>query len=135
MNIDLTPYISTITEMAGYYPFFLQMACAAVFEQVKNGAENLPRQAQEDFFDEAKVHFQQIWDICDADRRKILMLLAAGYSIDRPMQFIVRELIKQGYVKVENEKQKIFSRPFGEFILNNFGAEMGIRRKRKFLFW
>lgn len=135
LNIDLTPHIEDILDMAGYYPFFLQMACAAVFEQVKDGAVNLAARIQEDFFDEAKVHFQQIWDVCDKDRRQILMQLAAGYTIERPMQFIVRELVKQGYVKIENDRQKIFSRPFGEFILNNFGAEMGIRRRRKFLFW
>jgi len=63
LSIDnLHSYLDLVFDIAGYYPFFIQIACAALFEHLKNrptsGKAFIDR-VKEDFLDEAKVHFQQ----------------------------------------------------------------------------
>jgi len=135
---SMNQYVPLILDLGGYYPFFLQMVCAAFFEYLK---ENIPvtkkelEQIREEIFDEAKVHFQQIWDICDSDQREVLLLLCKGAQIPRAQEFILKNLVKAGYVKQQNKKPEIFSSLFRDFLIDKYGAQSGISKKKKFLFW
>ena len=124
--------------MGGFYPFFVQMVCAVVFEHIKEG-QSIDRKEleniREEIFDEAKVHFQQIWDICDEDQREVLLLLCAGSEIPSSKEFILKNLLKAGYVKQQNKKPEVFSSLFRDYLIDKYGAQKGISRKKKFLFW
>lgn len=138
MGYDMKPYIPFIVDIAGYYPFFIQMACAAIFQYVKNGdpfSRQIQESVKEEFWDEAKVHFQQIWDICEEEERDVLMFLAAEREIPHSQQYLVKKLTKEGYVKKVNQKPRVFSSQFAEFILQTYGLQRGIKRKKRFLFW
>jgi serine/threonine protein kinase/AAA+ ATPase superfamily predicted ATPase len=137
-GISMTNHIPLILDMGGYYPFFLQMVCAAFFEHLKDSPQigkSEIEQIREEIFDEAKVHFQQIWDICDEDQRKVLLQLCKGPQIDESREFILKNLIKSGYVKLQNNKPHIFSSIFRDFLIAKYGAEKGFSKKKKFRFW
>ena len=137
-GISMTNHVPLILDMGGYYPFFLQMVCAAFFEHLKEGTpigKKEIEQIHEEVFDEAKVHFQQIWDICDQDQREVLLLLCKGPQVNKSQEFILKNLIKAGYVKLQNNKPHIFSSIFQDFLIAKYGAENGISKKKKFRFW
>ena len=82
--------------------------------------------------DEARVHFQQIWEINDEENRELFISLAAGKKIDPSKEYLLNELIKAGYVKLVGNKKCIFSSLFGQFILERYAPE-SLRKKRSTL--
>ena len=122
---DLKPYASFVIDIAGYYPFFIQMACASLFEYVSAGEridETVLDKVREDFLDEAKVHFQQIWDICDEDERGVFLSLSNGKKLHPSQEYILRGLDKAGYIRTKDGRSLIFSSLFEEFVLQEHGA-------------
>jgi serine/threonine protein kinase len=125
MNYKLQPYVNFILDIAGFYPFFIQIACAALFEHVKDGkAENnvLMEAVKEDFIDEAKVHFQQIWETANVDEREVMLALSSGKKIQPSQDYLVKILEKEGYVKPGKKRPVVFSSLFEEYILNRYGS-------------
>jgi serine/threonine protein kinase/AAA+ ATPase superfamily predicted ATPase len=135
MGLSLEQYSDFILDIAGYYPFFIQMACASLYELAKNkrrlGKTDFS-EIKEEFLDEARVHFQQIWEINDNDNKEILLILAAGKRIDPSKEYLLNELFKSGYVKQTGTKKTIFSSLFGQFILERNAPE-STRKKRSTL--
>ena len=138
LGYSLEHYAPFVFDIAGYYPFFIQIACAVLFEYVRKN-DNMTKttldKVKEEFLDEAKVHFQQIWDICDDDQREVLLRLCHGEQIPKSQEYVLNKLIKAGYVKVQNERSLIFSSLFEKFIAERYGAKMEGKKKKKFLFW
>jgi serine/threonine-protein kinase len=133
MNYKLQPFVDFVIDIAGFYPFFIQIACASLFEHVKNGPadiRSISEAVKDDFLDEAKVHFQQIWETASVDEREVLLALAAGKKIQPSQEYLIKILEKEGYVKPGKKRAEIFSSLFGEYILNRFGATT---RSRSFL--
>jgi hypothetical protein len=133
MNYKLQPYVDFIIDIAGFYPFFIQIACAALYEHVKNGeAENktLMEAAKEDFLDEAKVHFQQIWETANVDEREVILALCSGKKILPSQEYLVKVLEKEGYAKPGKKRTEVFSSLFKEYILNRYGSST---RSRSFI--
>jgi AAA+ ATPase superfamily predicted ATPase len=125
MNYKLQSYVDFIIDIAGFYPFFIQIACASLFEYVKDGkldSKAMIEAVKEDFLDEAKVHFQQIWETANVDEREVLLTLAVGKKIQHSQEYLVKILEKEGYVKPGKKKPEIFSSLFGEYILNRYGS-------------
>jgi serine/threonine protein kinase/AAA+ ATPase superfamily predicted ATPase len=138
MGVSISQYVPIILDMSGFYPFFVQMVCAVVFEHIKEGQSIDKKELEnirEEILDEAKVHFQQIWDICDEDQRDVLLLLCAGSEIPSSKEFILKNLLKAGYVKQQNKKPEVFSSLFRDYLIDKYGSQKGISRKKKFLFW
>jgi hypothetical protein len=130
MNYKLQPYVDFIIDIAGYYPFFIQISCSALFEHVKNGVtdnKNLMEMVKDDFLDEAKVHFQQIWETANVDEREVLLALSAGKKIQPSQEYLIKILEKEGYVKAGKKRPEIFSSLFGEYILDRFGSSSKLR--------
>ncbi|MBM3236612.1 hypothetical protein FJZ31_09975 [Candidatus Poribacteria bacterium] len=120
----------SIISMAGYFPFFLQIACSAFFEYALEdnvSPQNAPLSAiHELFLEEASAHFEYIWDHFTVDQRQVLLHLAEGESLPESEQYLVRELQKQGYVLLEEKQQQLFSSLFREYILNVASLETPI---------
>jgi len=133
MNYKLQPYVDFIIDIAGFYPFFIQIACAALYEHVKNGEsenKNLMEGVKEDFMDEAKVHFQQIWETANVDEREVILALCSGKRILPSQEYLVKVLEKEGYAKPGKKRAEVFSSLFKEYILNRYG---GGSKSRTFL--
>ncbi|MEW6755190.1 MAG: adenylate/guanylate cyclase domain-containing protein [Candidatus Latescibacterota bacterium] len=137
LGISLEPYVSFVTDIAGHYPFFVQMACAALFDLLqrqRGDSPHLREEVKEAFFDEARVHFQQIWDICDEDTREVLLRLAAGQRIHPSRDYVVKRLTREGYVKMEAGAPQVFSSIFGQHLLGLYGRAYRVRKRRRLWF-
>ena len=133
---SLEYYAPFVFEIAGYYPFFIQMACAVLFEYVRGNemlSENTLDSAKEEFLDEAKVHFQQIWDSCDDEERDVFLKLCHHEKIPDPQKYVLKNLTKRGYIKTGKNQSLVFSSLFEEFLLARYGSN-DTRKKKKFLF-
>jgi hypothetical protein len=64
-----------------------------------------------------------------------LLLLCAGSEIPSSKEFILKNLLKAGYVKQQNKKPEVFSSLFRDYLIDKYGSQKGISRKKKFLFW
>jgi serine/threonine protein kinase/AAA+ ATPase superfamily predicted ATPase len=134
MNHTLQPYVDFIIDIAGYYPFFIQIACAALFEQLKDKnlkLHSLQDAVKEDFLDEAKVHFQQIWETASDEQREVVLLLCQAKKIPPSQLYILKILEKEGYIKPGKSKPEVFSSLFKEYILNRYAA----KSKSGTIFW
>ena len=61
--MPLEGYARRIMEIAGYFPYFLQIACSAYFDHLQENDGKLDREEVEaTFLDEAKGQFRFIWD-------------------------------------------------------------------------
>jgi serine/threonine-protein kinase len=137
LGYSLEYYAPFVFDIAGYYPFFIQMACAVLFEYVRSNesiTDATFERVKEEFLDEARVHFQQIWDTCDDDQRDVLLCLCQREKVPNPQKYVLTNLIKGGYAKVNKKQSLVFSSLFEEFILERYSAKMA-RKKKKFLFW
>jgi len=131
-GFSMERYVDFIIDIAGYYPFFIQMACASIFEFVKENKrlnKAVLNEVKEEFLDEARVHFQQIWEISDADNQDVFLTLAAGRKLEASKEYLLNELIKSGYVKQSGNKKLLFSSLFGQFILERYAPD-SIKKKR-----
>ena len=130
---DLKPCSPFIIDIAGYYPFFIQIACANLFENVAFGKDIdgiTLNKVREEFLDEAKVHFQQIWDICDQDQREVFLCLSHGKRLHESQEYILNGLVKAGYIKVQDGKAQVFSSLFQEFLLERYGTQKQTAKKK-----
>ncbi|MCB0274369.1 MAG: protein kinase, partial [Calditrichaeota bacterium] len=129
-GITMNAHFDFVVDIAGYYPLFIQIACAALFDSLQSGESLDYEVIGDEFLDEARGHFQQIWERSDSEKQDILLRLSQGGDIPRAQAYLVRELVKEGYVKRQRREPEVFSSLFAEFII-----QQNQRRKKKFLFW
>jgi len=119
-GIPLEEYSEFIFELAGFHPFFLQVACSNMFEYLdlhgsidEEGFQNV----EENFFEEAEDHFEYMWDHLEDGERRCLSTIAESEELmDRKLQFIAKKLVKRGFLTKDGRDYKIFSKPFKNFI-------------------
>jgi len=131
-GFSLEQYVDFIIDIAGYYPFFIQMVCASLYEFVKENKrlnKAVFNEVKEEFLDEARVHFQQIWEINDEDNKDIFLTLAAGKKLEASKEYLLNELNKSGYIKQIGNKKLLFSSLFEQFILERFAPD-SLKKKR-----
>lgn len=120
VGFSMDPYVSFILDVAGYLPFFIQMVCALIFEYLK---QNKPltstsyKKIKEAFETEARDYFQQIWDNCEEEKREILQSLSQSNLILPEKEYALRDLLREGYVKISDGKSAVFSSVFEEYII------------------
>ena len=138
LDYALDSYTDLVLDIAGYYPFFIQMACAPLFEQVKIDAipdKSMQESVKDEFLDEAKVHFQQIWQTLEQDQKDVMLAICQNKKIQPSQVYLVKALKKQGYIKSGRKGEQIFSSLFREYILNRFAGGSGKSRKSTAFFW
>lgn len=107
----LAPYRDFILEIAGYFPFFIQMACSALFSSPPAGKSDY-KKIKEIFLEEAKPHFQEFWERFDESEKAVVVALAKGKTLPREHAFALKDLAQAGFVS----DGKVFSSPFAEFV-------------------
>jgi hypothetical protein len=95
-------------EIAGHFPFFIQMACAALYEADKQDY----KKAREIFMEEARPHFQEYWERFDDSEKAAVLALAKEKKPPREHAFAVKDLAQSGFV----QDGKLFSALFAEFV-------------------
>jgi len=106
-GVALQGYREQIQDLAGRYPFFVQLACWLCFEA---GGQFDPRRICKDFAIKARGHFAYIWDHLEEEEREAVRLLARGRQPARAS--VIDDLIEKGYV-IDG---RLFSSAFSEYV-------------------
>ena len=118
-GVPLEPYYRDIVDIAGHFPFFVQIASASYFDALVEGAgaDNRLRQAAEELFlDEARGHFRFIWDHFDDDHREVLRTLVTGGEIDSQTSHVFEDLKRAGHIVEGVRGPRVFSSLFVDAI-------------------
>ena len=133
-GFPLQPFVDNIVSLAGYFPFYLQIACSAYFEQMKEhdlSWDALHAEAKKQFLEEAEVHFKNTWENLDERERNVVHQIIAGKKLRESEQYLVTKLQRSGCVSNAGDL-RLFSDAFAEYIINTTG---GGKAKRGFWFW
>lgn len=116
-GVPLEGYSRRIMEIAGYFPYFLQIACSAYFDHLLENEGKLDREEVEaTFLDEAKGQFRFIWDhLSDSFRRSIRESIENG-RVEKEHEHIYEDLKRAGYFIHEDRGPRIFSTLFSSVI-------------------
>jgi serine/threonine protein kinase len=118
-GITLAAHTQQLLDMAGCFPFYLQIACSCLFEFL---AEDRYRDVDwkvvtRAFLDEVEPHFGFVWDQMDGPEKENLRRVALGQNISRKYEFVNEDLLRRGYLFDSEGQTALFSRCFREFIL------------------
>lgn len=116
-GVPLAGYSRRIMEIAGYFPYFLQIGCAAYFDHLNENGGKLDREEVEaTFLDEAKGQFRFIWDhMSDSFRRSLRESIENG-RVEKEHEHIYEDLKRAGYFVHEDRGPRIFSTLFSSVI-------------------
>lgn len=114
-GLPLEAYRQQILELAGYFPFFLQIACANFFDHLLeyNEISDL-KKIEEGFLDEARVHFRYIWEHLHEEEREVIDSFLSGLGIPKSREHLFEELRRSGYFV--DDGTRLFSRLFGSIV-------------------
>jgi len=115
--IPLADYMDAIFQLAGAFPFFLQIVCYAFFDALLIEGELNEDDILEiewRFLDEARPHFEYIWEQFSPVEKSVCLKLAKGEQIETREQYALKSLERNGYVKKSQRGYALFSKVFNE---------------------
>jgi len=117
-GVPLEPFAEEIINLAGLFPFFLQIACSNYFEYFADdqGAEPNFQQIKNNFMEEALPHYNFVWERFDGVERENLSRIALGKEISTKYQYVNDGLIRRGYLVETNVGVKLYSDAFKSFL-------------------
>jgi tRNA A-37 threonylcarbamoyl transferase component Bud32/AAA+ ATPase superfamily predicted ATPase len=115
---SLRRFADEILSMAGLFPFYLQIACSIYFDCWNaNPDKELDRQeVKERFLEEASSHFSYFWEHTTPEAQAILERLLHEVQPRPEEAYVSQALQRNGYLIHEQEKLRIFSPVFAEYI-------------------
>lgn len=128
-GVPLEPHFDRIVDLAGAFPFFLQIACSSYFEAVteETPADRIDAVAAELFLDEARGHFRFIWEHFDPGHRDVIRALVTGGQVDAQKSHLLEDLRRNGYVTDGPDGPRAFSSAFVDAISKALpGAVAGV---------
>jgi hypothetical protein len=119
----LVEYTEFIRNLAGDFPFFLQVACSLTFHSLSmESAPDLELIGRR-FRQDVEPHLKGMWDILSEDERNLLKHVASGGGIQSPEQHLADALLARGYLRRDTEGLRVFSYPFQEFAARHIRRE------------
>src|ERR1044071_131263 len=116
-GLPLAGYARRIMEIAGYFPYFLQIACAAYFDYLDENDGKLNRQEVEaTFLDEARGQFRFIWDHMSDSQRRCIREFAEHEQVGKEQAQTYEDLKRAGYFIEEERGPRLFSTLFETII-------------------
>jgi serine/threonine-protein kinase len=119
-GVPLEQYVGKIIEMAGYFPFFLQIACSSMFESLADDSENEPdwNAVNDTFMEEALPHYSFIWDRFSDTERENILRIAQGKPVGAKFEYINEGLLRRGYLRDAEGALRLCSSSFDDFVTN-----------------
>ncbi len=107
-----------ILEMAGLFPFFLQIACSHSLEYLEEGHGGDPDfdEIRRRFYEEARFHYRFMWDAFDPHERSAILRVAEGRKIPASLHHVCENLRRKHYLETQNGESELFSRCFRGFV-------------------
>lgn len=116
-GLPLEGYARRITELAGYFPYFLQIACSAYFDYLDENDGKLNREEIEaTFLDEARGQFRFIWDHMSDSSRRCVREFAEREQVGKEQAQAYEDLKRAGYFIEEERGPRLFSKLFETII-------------------
>ncbi len=117
-GMPLAAHAEYIQELGGYLPFFVQIACAAVFDcSVEGESGELDRKLVEQrFLEESSSHFHYSWGAFGDEERQVISQLAVGNELGSGHDAVLKSLETDGYVKRQGNEARIFSSAYATFV-------------------
>src|SRR5215216_2784927 len=116
-GLPLEGYARRIMELAGHFPYFLQIACSAFFDQLSENEGKLDREEVEaTFFDEAKGQFRFIWDHMSDGYRRCVRDFVENGQVEKEQAHVYEDLKRAGYFIEDDRGPRIFSTMFSSII-------------------
>jgi len=113
----LAEHAGRILDLAGRFPFFLQIACSSVIEHLLDGDKEIDwEMVTRTYRDEVYPHFEFIWEKMDEGARSTISRIADGQPVLREHEYVAEELQRRGYVESGQEGLTLFSSTFGSFV-------------------
>ncbi|HUV36620.1 MAG TPA: hypothetical protein VMX58_06755 [Patescibacteria group bacterium] len=126
-GVPLEEHAGRIIDLAGLFPFFLQIACSSAFEFLLDNPDAEPdwEQISRTFEEEAVPHYSFVWERFDEAERGNLVRIASGKAIDRKYRYVNENLERRGYLIETDEGPMLCSKSFEGFIRQKTGDESG----------
>ena len=109
-----------VFEIAGLHPYFIQIACSKLFKY-KSEKEHLSKSDRdkicEEILEESTFQFEHIWKHLSKKEKEVLLKLAKSESTDSKEEYILKDLIRKGYVIKKGKGHIIFSSVFKVFVV------------------
>lgn len=117
-GLSLEPFTEHIVDMAGCFPFFLQIACCAYFDCLTETGGKPPErdEVESRFLEEASPHYDYILEHLSADSFRVLTQLLSLVQPGPESIWVAANLVKEGYVSQESGVYKIASRLFAQHL-------------------
>lgn len=116
-GLPLGGYSRRIMEMAGLFPYFLQIACSAVFDYLSEHGGRLNREEVEaTFLEEAKGQFRFIWDHMSETYRNCIRDFVSNGRVEKEQEHIYDDLKRAGYFIQDDRGPRTFSTLFPAII-------------------
>ncbi len=113
----LAGYARRITEIAGYFPYFLQIACSTYYDHLLENEGKLDREEVEaTFLDEAKGQFRFIWDHMNEGQRRCIRDFLSEGRVEKEQEHIYEDLKRAGYFIEDDRGPRIFSNLFSTVV-------------------
>lgn len=126
LGIPLAPYTAEILELAGLFPFFIQIACTHAVEYMhETPGTDRPDFAEirARFAEEAKPHFRYLWEGFEPHERETLAKVARRKPVPPALGDVLQELRRRNYLHDGPARPQLFSSTFADFVR----AETGVR--------
>jgi hypothetical protein len=99
-----------VLDLAGLFPFFIQIACSAFFEELIDGGGDL-RRSRAAFLEEAEPHFNYIVEHFDDDQRRVLGDIVANRTVPPSRSYLLTKLRRDGYLLEPRDGGRTLSGP------------------------
>lgn len=119
-GVPLESYTNKIIALAGYFPFYLQIACSTVFEQLLESDDGEPdwSRVYKTYTDELFPHYEFVWGRMDEPEKDNLQRIASGKGISRKYEFVNEILLRRGYLNENKDGTlTLFADSFKNFVL------------------
>ena len=116
-SLPLGGYARRIMDIAGYFPYFLQIACSAYFDYLDENDGKLNREEVEAvFLDESRGQFRFIWDHMSDSHRRCVREFAEHEQVGKEQAQAYEDLKRAGYFIEEERGPRLFSTLFETII-------------------
>jgi len=124
----LEEHFDLVVELAGYFPFYMAIACSILFDfdfEQADPRKTVLENIEELFLDEAGMHFQFILNSLSTEEIKTCRRIIDRQSLSDIDKYNVKDLVKRGYLIQSDSEEgvRLFSRAFAKLFVEKIIKE------------